>query len=158
MVNLLTIVFCVLIIWRAYKGLRNGFAKEVTRLLSVFIALVILAVTVLLIAGIAEKNSKTIIFSVILLVVIGLVYRLAFIIMKSFETIAELPIISIFNKILGMAAGAVEVLVMFWILYLIIGTFSTGEFGKQIMEWTQQSTILINIYRKNYISNWILGM
>jgi uncharacterized membrane protein required for colicin V production len=154
-VNLLVIIFIAFALWRALKGFKNGFAKEVNSLVSLFMALVVLSMALLLFASVMQKNTKTTIISIVLLVVVSMLYRLISVLMKSLETIAKLPVINLINKLLGMAAGALEVLAVFWILYVIIGSFPTGQFGEKVMEWTHQSTILINVYNKNYIANWI---
>lgn len=156
--NLLVIFFVLLVLWRAYKGLRGGFAREVNSLVSLFMALIVLSAAFVLVAGIVEKNTKTIVVAVILLAGMSILYRLISLVMKSIETIAKLPVINLINMLLGMAAGALEVLVVFWILYVIIGNFPTGAFGEKIMEWTTQSTIMINVYNKNYIANWIASL
>lgn len=153
--NLLVIIFIAFALWRALRGFKNGFAKEVNSLVSLFMALVVLSMALLLFAGVMEKNTKTIIISVVLLIAVSMVYRLIGVLMKSLETIAKLPVINLINKLLGMGAGALEVLALFWIIYVIIGSFPTGQFGEKVMEWTNQSTILINIYNKNYIANWL---
>ncbi len=153
--NLLVIIFIAFALWRALRGFKNGFAKEVNSLVSLFMALVVLSMALLLFASVMEKNTKTIIISVVLLVAVSMVYRLIGVLMKSLETIAKLPVINLINKLLGIGAGALEVLAVFWIIYVIIGSFPTGQFGEKVMEWTHQSTILINIYNKNYIANWI---
>ncbi len=153
--NLLVIIFIAFALWRALRGFKNGFAKEVNSLVSLFMALVVLSMALLLFASVMEKNTKTIIISVVLLVAVSMVYRLIGVLMKSLETIAKLPVINFINKLLGIGAGALEVLAVFWIIYVIIGSFPTGQFGEKVMEWTHQSTILINIYNKNYIANWI---
>ncbi len=153
--NLLVIIFIAFALWRALKGFKNGFAKEVNSLVSLFMALVVLSIALLLFASVMQKNTKTTIISVVLLVVVSMLYRLIGVLMKSLETIAKLPVINLINKLLGMVAGALEVLAVFWILYVIIGSFPTGQFGEKVMEWTHQSTILINVYNKNYIANWI---
>lgn len=153
--NLLVIIFIAFALWRALRGFKNGFAKEVNSLVSLFMALVVLSMALLLFASAMEKNTKTIIISVVLLVAVSMVYRLIGVLMKSLETIAKLPVINLINKLLGIGAGALEVLAVFWIIYVIIGSFPTGQFGEKVMEWTHQSTILVNIYNKNYIANWI---
>lgn len=156
--NVLVIIFIIFMIWRIYRGVKNGFAKEVNGLVSLFMALIVLSVALLLIASTMAKNTKTIIVSVVLLVIISLLYRLAGMLMKSLETIAKLPIINIVNAFLGALAGALEVFAIFWIMYALIDNFPTGQFGEQIMQWTQQSTLLVNIFNKNYIVNWIVGI
>ena len=78
--------------------------------------------------------------------------------MHSIETVAELPVISLLNTIAGALAGGMKILVVFWIIYIIVNNCPTGEFGEWVMERTEQSTVLINIYHKNFIADWIMGL
>lgn len=154
--NLLVIIFIILLIWWLCKGYKNGLAKEIHGVVSLFMALVVLSIVFLLVAGILQKNTKTTVIAVVLLLVVSFLYRLVNMLMKSVETLAGLPIIGLVNKLLGAAAGVVELLIVFWIMYVVIDGFPTGQFGEQIMAWTKQSTVLINVYNKNYIANWIM--
>ncbi len=156
--NLLTIIFVILTLWGMYRGLRNGFAKEVNGLVSLFMALVILSITLLLIGSIMQKNTKIAVISIIMLVIVSFLYRLLKTVMQSIETVAELPLISLVNRMAGAVAGGLKILVVFWIIYIIVNNCSTGEFGEWVMDRTQQSTILIHVYHKNYIANWIMGL
>lgn len=156
--NVLVIIFVIFIIWRIYRGIKNGLAKELNGLVSLLLALIVLSLVLLLIASIVAHNTKTIIVSVILLVIVSFLYRLVGMLMKSLETIAKLPIVNIVNALLGAVAGVLEVFVIFWIMYALIDNFPMGRFGIQIMEWTQQSTLLVNVFNKNFIVNWIIGI
>lgn len=157
-VNLLTIVFVILVIWCMYRGLKSGFAKEVNGLVSLFMALVVLSVTLLLIGSILQKNTKLALISVIMLTIVSFLYRLLKTVMQSIETVAELPVISLLNALAGALAGGLKILVVFWIIYIVVNNFPTGAFGEWIMDRTEQSTILINVYHKNYIADWIMGL
>ena len=148
----------ILVVWRVFKGLKNGFAKEINGLLSLFMALVVISIALLLLGGIVQKNTRIIVISAVMLIIVSFLYRLLGMVMKSIETMAKLPIISFVNVLAGAAAGAVEVIVVFWMVYIIVDSFPTGQFGVRVKEWTEQSTILINIYNKNYIAHWIMGM
>ena len=156
--NLLVIIFIVLMIWGIWKGFKSGFAKEINGVVSLFMALIVLSVVFLLLASIWEKNTRTSVVSVVLLVVAGIFYRLVSLVMKSMETLARLPLIRLVNRLLGAAAGALEVMIVFWIMYMIVEGLPTGRFGEQIMAWTKESALLVNIYHKNYIAHWIAGL
>ena len=78
--------------------------------------------------------------------------------MKSITTLARLPLISAADRLLGAAAGVLELMIVFWMMYIIVEGFPTGRFGEQIMAWTKESTLLMNIYSKNYIANWIVSL
>ena len=77
---------------------------------------------------------------------------------KSITTLARLPLISAADRLLGAAAGVLELMIVFWMMYIIVEGFPTGRFGEQIMAWTKESTLLMNIYSKNYIANWIVSL
>ena len=78
--------------------------------------------------------------------------------MKSVETLAKLPLISIVNRLFGGAAGALEILILFWIMYMVMEGLPMGRFGDQVMDWTKENVILFHVYQKNYIANWIVGL
>lgn len=156
--NLLTVIFIILIILYIGKGFKKGFAKEVNGVISLFMALIVLSIVFLLIASILEENVRTTVIAVILLLVVSFLYRFVNMLVKSVEVLAKLPVISLVNRLLGAIAGATKVLIAFWIMYVMIASFPTGQFGELIMTWTKQSTLLINIYNKNYIAHWIMSI
>ncbi|HBA70171.1 MAG TPA: hypothetical protein DCZ40_12560 [Lachnospiraceae bacterium] len=156
--NLLTAIFIILVIWRVLRGFKKGFAKEMNGLLSLFMALVVISIVLLLLGGILQKNARIIIISVVMLVIAGFLYRLLGMFMQSVETVAKLPVVNLLNMLAGAAAGVLEVLVIFWTIYIIVDNFPTGRFGEYVMEWTKRSTLLMNIYNRNYIANWITGL
>ena len=93
-----------------------------------------------------------------MLTIVSFLYRLLKTVMHSIETVAELPVISLLNTIAGALAGGMKILVVFWIIYIIVNNCPTGAFGEWVMERTEQSTVLINIYHKNFIADWIMGL
>ncbi len=156
--NVLVLIFILLMICGILKGFKSGFVKEVGGVVSLFMALVVLSVVFLLLASIWEKNTKTLVASIVLLVFAGILYRLVSVVMKSVETLAKLPLISIVNRLFGGAAGALEILILFWIMYMVMEGLPMGRFGDQVMAWTKENVILFHVYQKNYIANWIVGL
>ena len=129
--------------------------QEIYRLISLVVALFVLALSIMAISSFMDHNTKNGIVAVILIIITGIVFHLLSIVLNSLKTVAKLPIISFFNSILGIAAGVLEVAVAFWILYIIIQNFPTGSFGEQIMKWTNENEWLLRLYNSNYISGWI---
>ena len=154
-INILLIIALALCLWRASRGFRVGMAEEIYRLISLVVALFVLALSIMAISSFMDHNTKNGIVAVILIIITGIVFHLLSIVLNSLKTVAKLPIISFFNSILGIAAGVLEVAVAFWILYIIIQNFPTGSFGEQIMKWTNENEWLLRLYNSNYISGWI---
>ncbi len=156
--NILAVIFIILVVCGVWKGFKNGLAGEINGLISLFMALVVISTALLLLGGILQKNTKVIVISAVILVIVSFLYRLLGMLMKSIETVAKLPLISLANRLAGAMAGAVEILIIFWMIYIIVDSFPTGLFGRRIMEWTNESALLMNIYNRNYIANWIMGL
>ena len=154
-INLLLPSLLLLAVWRAWRGYKNGFAEEIYRLISLVAALFVLALLLMAVSSFRADDMKNGIISVILLIITGIVLHLFGIIMKSLKAIAKLPIISFLNRLLGLAAGIAEVIVGAWIMYCVIHAFPTGEFGTQIMIWTQESEWLMKLYEANRITEWL---
>ena len=154
-INLLLPALLLLAVWRAWRGYKNGFADEIYRLISLVAALFVLALLLMAVSSFRADDMKNGIISVILLIITGIVLHLFGIIMKSLKAIAKLPIISFLNRLLGLAAGIAEVIVGAWIMYCVIHAFPTGEFGTQIMIWTQESEWLMKLYEANRITEWL---
>lgn len=154
-INLLLPALLLLAVWRAWRGYKNGFAEEIYRLISLVAALFVLALLLMAVSSFRADDMKNGIISVILLIITGIVLHLFGIIMKSLKAIAKLPIISFLNCLLGLAAGIAEVIVGAWIMYCVIHAFPTGEFGTQIMIWTQESEWLMKLYEANRITEWL---
>lgn len=150
--NMLTVIFILLAVWRMGRGFKKGLAGEINGLLSLFMALVVISAALLLLGGIIQKNIRVIAIAAVILVIVSFLYRLLGTLMQSIETVAKLPLISLVNRLSGAAAGAVEILLIFWMIYIIIDSFPTGSFGTRIMEWTEESVLLMNIYNKNCLS------
>ncbi|HIY61725.1 MAG TPA: CvpA family protein [Candidatus Eisenbergiella pullistercoris] len=154
-INLLLPLLVLLAAWRAWRGCKNGFAEEVYRLISLIAALLVLALLLMAVASFRENDIKNGVIAVALLLIAGILLHLFGIIMKSLKAIARLPVISLLNSLLGLAAGIAEIIIAAWIMYCIIQNFPTGGFGDQIMTWTQESEWLTKLYDANRISLWL---
>ena len=146
-INLLLIILIALGIWRAVRGFKTGLAEEVNRLVSLRA-----------ISSFMDHNNQNGIIAIILILITGIVFHLLSIVLRSLKTIAGLPIINLFNSLLGIAAGLMEVVVALWITYIIIQSFPTGSFGEQIMKWTNENEWLLRLYDSNYIAGWISAL
>ncbi|HJA94358.1 MAG TPA: CvpA family protein [Candidatus Eisenbergiella merdipullorum] len=153
-INLLLPALLLMALWRAWRGFKNGLVNEVNRLISLIAVLFVLALVLMAVASFRKDETKNGIIAVVLLLITGIILHLFGIIMKSLKAIAKLPLLSILNSLLGLAAGIAEVVVGLWTLYCIILTFPTGQFGAQIMAWTQESEWLTKLYDANLISQW----
>lgn len=154
-INVLLIIFALTAFWRGCAGMKRGLVEEIRRLLSLVIALFVLSLGILLYTSIKESDVKNIVLSVLVMLITGFLAKLVNLMMKSLAAIAHLPIISLLNRVLGIAIGVAEAVVALWIVYVVVNSFDTGQFGVWIMEWTGKSEVLQKLQKLNQIAYWI---
>ena len=148
-INLLLVILGVLVVWRVCRGAKRGLTGEIYHLMTLVLSLFTICVGILLYTSIKEKNTKNIVISVAVILVTGILTKLVSLIMKSLGAISHLPIIVILDRILGMAAGAAEVVVLLWIIYVLADHYELAGISDSVMQWTQESVFLQKLYDWN---------
>lgn len=153
--NFLLLIGIALVIWRGIRGMKIGLVDEVGRLVALVLSLFVLSLGILLYTSVKTEDTKNIVLSVVMMLVTGIVWRIMKLVIDSLSAVAHLPLLNMLNSLLGIAVGVAEVVVVFWILYVLTANFDLGSFGRQIMDWTRQSEILQKIYDMNRIAYWM---
>lgn len=74
------------------------------------------------------------------------------------DLVAKLPVLNTLNRCGGLAAGAVQGILLVWVFFLIITIFCTTDWGRWCMERIAESRVLTYIYDKNLILRLIPGL
>ena len=117
-------IVIVVFAWRMVVGFRKGMIAEVISLISLIVAGVCLAALLMAVGSYLEANIGQALQMLIVLAVVGLVYKLASLIFSSLKLIADLPVIKSLNRILGAVLGAVEATVIILIIIHVLRYFS----------------------------------
>lgn len=75
------------------------------------------------------------------------------------DLVSRLPVIHGMNQLMGTVTGAIEGLLVFWLLCIILTAFCLEEFCRPIFEMIQESQILSFLYENNgiiYLSSYFL--
>ena len=78
-----------------------------------------------------------------------------FIIVKTSDLIAKIPVIKGFNKLLGALTGAAEALILVWVFFFIIIMFLGNRIGGRLLEDVQRSVFLTYLFNNNYLFRFI---
>ncbi len=78
-----------------------------------------------------------------------------FIIVKTSDLIAKIPVIKGFNKLLGALTGAAEALIIVWVFFFIIIMFLGNRIGGRLLEDVQRSVFLTYLFNNNYLFRFI---
>lgn len=73
------------------------------------------------------------------------------------DAVANLPIIHGVNQIFGLGLGAVQGLLIVWIIFLAITMFGSTEAGQQLLEMIYESPILNFLYNTNILLQYLLN-
>ncbi len=73
------------------------------------------------------------------------------------DIISKLPVLHQINTLAGIALGALEGLVILWIVFVVITMLGSTSFGQTCMAMISESKILSFLYDSNVLSKILLG-
>lgn len=152
-INIVLIAAAVLLVLKMVSGFKKGAVKEVIML----ITLILTCITIALIAN-GLKNYTTghvvnVILVIVLLSILGVVHLLLKPLFLSAKLISKLPVVSWLDKLLGIAAGAAETILMLWTLYFFVSIMDLGTIGARILQDTRDNGILLWLFQHNYLTS-----
>ena len=105
---LICLILLVLFIWRVKRGYQQGLVKELSNLIAIAAGLFCLFLFMLLYCSYQTHAWGTTVTVVVMLVVFGLGYKLAKLILLPLKGLTALPFLRFIDKLLGGAAGIAE--------------------------------------------------
>lgn len=73
------------------------------------------------------------------------------------DLLSKLPVLHQINTFAGVVMGALEGLVILWIVFIVITMLGSTGFGQNCMEMISESKILSYLYDSNVLSKILLG-
>lgn len=115
-------------------GAKKGFASSVSDVIALAVVLLILRIVVVIYHGYTNGRTMDVLIASIVLVVLGLVYGVIKIILKSIRAISDLPVIAVLDKVLGIVLGFVIVVLIFYAVVTISRYGYLGKVGTMIVQ------------------------
>lgn len=113
-------IILVIFIWRIKASAKNGFAKEISNLVSTIVAFISFKLLAEAIFAFTEHRFGRIAYVVAMIALVILIYRLVKLILGALKLFSKLPVVNLLDKLLGIGAGFIEsVLLIMLILDLI---------------------------------------
>ena len=148
--NITLLAVIILIVWLMIRGYKKGMAKELSGLVALFAAFVVLALAIMLVSSFKQGEMANTVYSLILLVVFGLVYGIVKFILRSAKVVSTLPIIKFFDSILGIGIGLCKALLVIWIVFLLCANNYLGPVTEHIRQDIAGNTFLKLLYGFNF--------
>lgn len=150
--NILLIVAGLVLIWRVVEGFRVGMIREIIS----FVSLIIMSIAIVLLAialgSYLDKQHVKMLVALILFLALCIVHKIISFIFFSAKMISKLPVVHTADRLLGGVLGALETIIIIWVLYAFVMTFGLGSVGEQIMTYVRGSKILTILYEHNYLA------
>ncbi len=154
-INLPFLCVVVLFIIRAIIATKRGMIKEICSV----IATVVASLAVLLIAFAIRKYfvQDRIIFiaSLILIVILGVLYKIVDGFLVTLKLVSKLPLIKYVDKVFGIIIALAEVVFVVWVVYCIVLILDAGLFESWVMRCVRNNYLMRVLFENNYLYTWI---
>lgn len=150
--NILLIIVGVVLLCNIVDCYKKGMVKSIIS----FVSLIVLCIVVALIGNGLQSywdgEILNVVIMVLLLAVLGIVHHLLGVVFVPAKLIAKLPIVKSLDKLLGIVVGILETVLILWTIYTFVMMLDMGMIGQQLLEYTQNSPILLWFYQNNYLA------
>ncbi|MBR5578637.1 MAG: CvpA family protein [Lachnospiraceae bacterium] len=153
--NITLIVVLLIILLMAVRGYKKGMTKEIIGMISLAVTLFVISLIIVLYVSFRAEETKNIVFTIIILLLVAIVYSVVKIFLKSAKLLSKLPVIKIIDRFLGIFIGAAEGLLLVWLLYILNSASIFGSLTEVIARDTVSSQILSKLCEYNYLLRMI---
>ena len=150
--NITLLAVVVLIVWMMVRGFKKGMAKELSGLVALFAAFVVLALGIMLVSSFSQGEMTNTVYSIIILVLFGLAYGIAKLILRSAKAVSSLPILNFFDSVLGIGVGLCKAVLLIWIFFMLCANNYLGTISEYVQQDITGNTFLKLLYEFNFFS------
>ena len=133
-INFTLIIGFVLLILGIKAGYSTGFAKGIANLIALLVTMVVLALIMMLTTSFKAGETRNVIFTIIIMAILGAVYSIVKFLLRSFKAISNLPIIQFADKVFGIVIGIVWVFALYMCLITLGMKGYLGELSEVIRD------------------------
>lgn len=151
-VNLLFIIAAAVLLAGAWRGWKRGLLEGLIRIISCILGVLVLVVVVKGIGSFMQGSIASVIIAVLLLAIIKLIHKLVKFLIGTFRLVRAIPVGRLADKLEGAALGAIEAVLILWLLFLLIGSFDWLNLNGWLMEQVSQNSFLTALYYSNYLA------
>lgn len=149
--NYTLIIVLLIVILSGIHGFKKGITEEISSLISWVVTLFVISLLIMLYTSFQNNEGKNTVFTVIILLAVGIVFSVVRFVLKPAKFIAKLPIFHFFDQLLGFVIGIAEGILVVWLIYVLNESGILGAYGEIIAADTARSEILSLLYEYNYL-------
>lgn len=150
-INALLIIVAVIFLIGAIGGWKQGLIEGVIGLVSFILGVIVLAITATGVGGYLHKSYVRVAVALVLLAIIGIIYKLVNLILSSFKLLRAIPIGRFADKLAGIVLGIIEALFIVWIAFFILDNITIMDINYWVSEQIDGNSLLTTLYNSNII-------
>ena len=160
--NIIEVICCGLLVGLPLAGYLKGFVKTITPIASALLSFVVLYIMkdwgfAFLFQWVFFQNGKILPRSIVVLLMFALGTLGFRAIIVALDLFSKIPLIKGANRLLGLAFGGIEAVIIVWFILYFISIFKTTSWGLIGMEAVSKNEILLYLYRYNFFEQY-MGM
>lgn len=154
-INITLLVSIVIVIGAMVGGYKHGMVKEITGVVALGAGLLVIALGIMLFSSFSRGEVTNTVYTVILLVLFGVVYGIVKFLLRSAKAVSHLPILHFLNSVLGIGFGFCKGILVLWLLFLLCYHVPMGDINAYVQADIAENTILKLIYEYNFFARWL---
>lgn len=133
-------------------GYRKGLVKEVIKCVSLLVSSASVVLLSSVLKSYTSKQFVEMLIMIIMVLVVSIANKLIKMLLEGIKVIAELPVISLVNKLAGAIFGVAQAILIVWFAFCLIGMYDLGIIGENIHMYISDSEILTVLYENNMLA------
>lgn len=154
-INIMLVAVILVAVFKIVDGYKKGVVKEVISLISMVVLCVVAALAAYGVNSYHDGKVFNVAAAVILFILVMTAHHLLGLVFFSAKLVSRLPVVHTLDKLLGIAFGIFEVILMLWTIYAFIMMMDMGGIGQAVLAYTEESSVLAWVYQHNYLAKWI---
>lgn len=154
-INILTVIVVVFLVLKIVDGYKKGMVKEIISFISLLFLCLVVALIGNGLSSYYDGKFLNVAVMILFLAVLGIVHHLINIATLPAKLVAKLPVVHSVDKILGIAVGILETVLILWTVYALVMLTDMGMIGEFILQGTAQNPVLTWLYEHNQLAGWL---
>ncbi len=149
--NILLIILGLIMIWRIVVGAKRGVVKELFDLINLIFVSLVLTLAFMIYRTYTAGDMVGLLPMIIAIVVLSIIYAIIKLIFSPAKLIAKLPLVSGVDKVLGVVIGALEVVLIFWILCCLLKYTDIAPLEQYVAPMINGNSFLASLSQNNLL-------
>ncbi len=149
--NILLIILALIMIWRIAAGAKRGVVKELFGLINLIFVSLVLTLAFMIYRTYTTGDMTKLLPLIIAVVVLSIAYAIIKVVFSPAKLIAKLPLVSGVDKLLGVVIGALEVVLVFWILCCLLKYMDIALLEQYVAPMINENDFLAMLSQNNWL-------